>query len=100
MAVFLVVASPVTFEGTVFLFLERYISSPIRCSSETAEADLAISRGVVDTARFPTICLDSRLSIKIINPESTPIIPAIHQAQLATKRYWFPHAKDIIFSSA
>jgi len=84
---------------------------PLEVSS--ADTDLAISRGIVEMAPGTLLsslgvkgtgwqgaCLESRLSIKIVKPESNPIIPAIHQTQFATKRYWFSLTKDIIFSRA
>jgi len=64
------------------------------------ETDLAISRGIVDTSLCPSSHCNSSLSIYMTRSESNPLIPAIHHAQFATKRYRVCLAKDIIFSRA
>ena len=49
---------------------------------------LAISLRSVDMSRFAFLCHSTRVSILIVNPSSSPITPAIHRTQFATKRYW------------
>jgi len=52
---------------------------------ESPLISLAISRGVEDIPRQPSA--RTRLSICVVKPVSNPITLAIHQVQLATKKY-------------